>query len=339
MEIAKKTAFVSTLFFLLVIGPACLLWAGKADRPADKVALVNGSIITRADYDRELKRAKQVYGMGRPMGADMLSEVKKKALENLIERELLYQESQKREVKVDPAALGQQLDGLKKRFPNEEDFLKSLNKMGLTEASLKSEFRRALAVQQLIEDEIVQKVTVPEKDVQAYYDKNQKLFKQPERVRASHILISVDSKASKAKKAEAREKIDKIQAKLKKGEDFSALAKEFSQCPSSAKGGDLGYFAKGQMVKPFEEAAFALKPGEVSNVVETRFGYHLIKLVDKKPAATLSYQDAKGRIEQQIKRQKVNDEVGQYVAQLKDKAKIERFLPTDRAQKPAPGKK
>jgi len=143
---------------------------------------------------------------------------------------------------------------------------------------------------------------------------------------ASHILIKVDSKADASKKAEARKKIEKIQKKVKKGEDFAALAKEFSEGPSGAKGGDLGYFKRGQMVKPFEDVAFALKPVEVSDIVETRFGYHLIKVIDKKPEKVIAFAEVKDKLQQYIKRQKIQGQVNQYIEELKGKAKIDRFL-------------
>ena len=119
----------------------------------------------------------------------------------------------------------------------------------------------------------------------------------------------------------------KIQQKLENGEDFTALAKEFSQDPSGAEGGDLGYFGRGQMVKPFEDAAFSLKVGNLSNIVKTKFGYHLIKVTDKKPETTVPYQEAKPNLDNFLKRKKVQEKIGAYISQLEEKAKIERFLP------------
>jgi peptidyl-prolyl cis-trans isomerase C len=136
--------------------------------------------------------------------------------------------------------------------------------MNLTEADLRFQFERDLAIRKLLDDQIGGKITVSEKESRAYYDSNLESFKKPEQVRASHILIKVDPGADEAKKAEARTKIESLQAKLKKGEDFGALAKEYSEGPSGPKGGDLGFFGRGQMVKPFEEAAFSMKPGQVS---------------------------------------------------------------------------
>jgi peptidyl-prolyl cis-trans isomerase C len=145
-------------------------------------------------------------------------------------------------------------------------------------------------------------------------------------VQASHILIKVDPQADESQRAEARKKIEEIKKKLGKGGDFAALAKEFSQCPSGSKGGDLGYFRRGQMVKAFEEAAFALKRGEVSDLIETKFGYHLIKAIDKKPETTIAFEEIKSKLGRYLKQNKVQEEVRQYVEKLKEKVKVERFL-------------
>lgn len=141
-------------------------------------------------------------------------------------------------------------------------------------------------------------------------------------------MVSVDPKKEPSQKAESRKKIEDIQQKLRKGDDFSALAKEYSQCPSGSEGGDLGYFQRGQMVKPFEQAAFALGPGEVSDIVETKFGYHLIRLADKKPESVVPYEDIKDRIGQYLKQEKAEKDVVSYVQNLEEKAKVERF-PTE----------
>ncbi len=295
-----------------------------------KVAVVNDSVITQADFDREMSHVRRrLLGMGKSLNNSQLSEIKKEVLENLIDSELLHQESQKKGIKVEEAAINEQLSILKKRFPSEAEFKSALSKMNLSEADIKFQLKREMTIQQFIDKQFGQKVTVSDEEIKAYYDSHQNLFKQPEQVQASHILIKVDPQAEESQKAEARKKIENIQQKLQKGEDFAALAKEFSQCPSSTKGGDLGYIRRGQTVKPFEEAAFALGPGKVSDIVETRFGYHLIKCIDKKPETTIAYQDTKDRLGQYLKQEKVQEEVNLYVDKLKAKAKVERFLKED----------
>jgi peptidyl-prolyl cis-trans isomerase C len=198
--------------------------------------------------------------------------------------------------------------------------------MKISEATLKSQMRKNMAIQQFIDKEFVQKINVPEKEVKAFYVSQPDSFKEPEQVRARHILIKVDPGTDESKKAEARKKLKGIHNRLKKGEDFEALAKEFSEGPSGARGGDLGYFSRGQMVKPFEEVAFGLSPGKMSNIVETQFGYHLIKVVDKKPEGIVSFEEVKDRLIQYLKQQKVQEQVTLKIEKLKEKAKVERFL-------------
>jgi peptidyl-prolyl cis-trans isomerase C len=113
---------------------------------------------------------------------------------------------------------------------------------------------------------------------------------------------------------------------LKDGGDFAALAKEYSEGPSNTRGGDLGFFRRGQMVKPFEDAAFAMEPNQVSDIIETRFGYHLIKVYEKKPESVLAYAEVKDKLTQHLKQQKIDKEAVQYINQLKKDAKIEKFL-------------
>jgi peptidyl-prolyl cis-trans isomerase C len=198
--------------------------------------------------------------------------------------------------------------------------------MNLSEATLKSQLEQNMAIERFVDNQFVQKVTVSDKDIKAYYDSHTDSFKKSEQVRASHILIKVDPQADKSKKAKAREKLEGIQQKVDKGEDFGALAKKHSEGPSASKGGDLGYFERGQMAKPFEEASFALKPGEVSDIVETRFGYHLIKVTDKKSETTIAYAEIKDKLGEYLKQERVQKEVSLYVENLEQKGKVERFL-------------
>jgi len=197
----------------------------------------------------------------------------------------------------------------------------------ISEVDVKTQIERGLVIQEFIDEEIGGKVMVPEKDVKTYYDTHPDSFKQPEQVRASHILIKVDPKADESKKAAARKKLEEIRRRLLKGEEFVALAREFSEGPTNVRGGDLGYFRRGQMVKPFEDTAFALKVGELSEVVETQFGFHLIKVTGKKPETTIAYVDIKERLQKYLKDEKVQQEVTVYIEELKTKSKVERFLP------------
>jgi peptidyl-prolyl cis-trans isomerase C len=327
MHTERGIPFWGLLIVLTLITLALPAYAGESQSAEQKVAVVNGTVINQAEFDNEMNRfLERLQRTGRFPNDLERSQIKKRVLENLIARELLYQESQKKGVKVDQKEIEAQLTALKGRFPSEVEFKNALSTMNLTEAELKFQFERDLAIRKLLDDQIGGKSAVSEKESRAYYDSNLESFKKSEQVRASHILIKVDPGADEAKKAEARTKIESLQAKLKNGEDFGALAKENSEGPSGPKGGDLGFFGRGQMVKPFEETAFSMKPGQVSGTVETRFGYHLIMVTERTPESTLSYEEVKDRLEQYLKQQKVQEAIAAYVETLKGQAKIERFV-------------
>jgi peptidyl-prolyl cis-trans isomerase C len=324
MHTKRGSSFVLLLFFMAL---TTLALAEETQPPTDKAAVVNGTVITQAELDSQMKIViDRLRASGRLPDVSQLDQIRSQVLENLIARDLLYQECRKKGIKISEEEVNKQLITLKAQFPNEAEFNNALTRMNLTEASIKEKLARDLALKKLIEDEVAPQVTVSNSDIRAFYDNNPEAFKQPERVKASHILIKVDPQADPSQKAEAQKKIDLVQAKLQKGEDFGALAKEYSEGPSGSKGGDLGYFTRGQMVKPFEDAAFAMKSGEVSGLVETRFGYHLIKVTDKTPEGTMPYDDVKERLGEFLKQKKIQEEVNVYVKRLEEKAKIERFV-------------
>ncbi|MCU0615121.1 MAG: peptidylprolyl isomerase [Desulfobacterales bacterium] len=152
-------------------------------------------------------------------------------------------------------------------------------------------------------------------------------------VKASHILIKLDPQADEAQKIEARKKIEDIAKKLSAGEDFAELAKNYSECPSSANGGDLGSFRRGQMVQAFEDAAFSMNPGETSPVVETHFGFHIIKVSEKQPEGTFPLEEVKPQIQQVLTREKVQKLLEKDIENLKSKADIETFPSTNEKPK------
>ncbi|MBI5484455.1 MAG: peptidyl-prolyl cis-trans isomerase, partial [Deltaproteobacteria bacterium] len=139
------------------------------------------------------------------------------------------------------------------------------------------------------------------------------------------ILIGVDTSASDEEKKKAREKAEDLLKKIMVGEDFTTIAKTNSTCPSSAQGGDLGYFSKGQIDPQFEKAAFALKQGEVSDIIETQFGYHIINVTGRKEAEIADFNTVKPRILEHLKQQKLQKAVADYLEELKGKTKVEKL--------------
>lgn len=286
------------------------------------VAKVNGVLIDAV----ELRRAEKVLLRGQTLPAEQQPLLEKQAVEQLVSAELLYQAAAKSDAKVLDKDLEAKLAQDKSRFKDEQEFEKTIKDLEMNEKDLREYVRRGLLISRFIDSAFVSKTTVSDAEVKAFYDENSDKFKRDESVKASHILIGVDGKASADEKSKAREKAEKLRKELKGGADFAALAKANSTCPSSQQGGDLGFFGKGQMVPSFEKAAFALKPGEISDVVETQFGYHIIKLTDRKPASVTALKDVKGKIEDYLKGQKVNEAIQKYLADARKTAKVEILL-------------
>ena len=299
-----------------------------AEDAGENAAIVNGTIITKSVLDRETKGLQQQYRfMGEPADDSSLPEIRKEALEKLIHMELLYQDSVNKGIEVDPEALKQHLSTIISRFPSEEEFNERIARENLTLEDLEREFTRRKAVQNLVEQEITPNVVVSEEDLKSFYDEYPDKFMQPGQVKASHILIKVAADVGEEEKAKKREEINKIRQKLDEGADFAETAKELSQGPSGPNGGDLGYFTRDRMVPPFADAAFALEVGQVSDIVITQFGYHIIKVFDKKEGSAIPYETIKAQIERMLQGQKIQEAVELYSKKLEEEATIEKFLP------------
>jgi peptidyl-prolyl cis-trans isomerase C len=327
MKFANCKRFYQIVTILILVLFSLPAMAADKTPSGGKVAVINGVVITQAHFDKELKvHLERVSRQGKQISEEQITALKKDVLDGLIEREVLYQESQKASIKIDEQKVNDQMAGIRKRFPNEEEFKKALASMGLTEEEVRTQIQRGLSIRGLIDQKVANKIVVTDEETKAYYDGNPQFFKQPEQIKASHILIKVEPTADDATKAAARKKIEDIRKKLTDGGDFAELAKEYSEGPSAPKGGDLGYFRRGQMVKAFDDTAFSMKINEVSGLVETRFGYHLIKVYDKKPEQTLAYAEVKDKIAQRLKQEKIEKGASAYVENLKKDAKIEKFL-------------
>ena len=295
--------------------------------PEGRAAVVNGVAIPVSQLETELKTMAQRMGpQGGKIPQEQLAMLRQQALNSIIDRELLYQETVKQKITADPEVIAQRHAQIKERFGEGEKYETAIKEMGLTDANIEEMISRSLVIEELVNTKVTSAVTVTAEEQKAFYDENPKFFEQPAQVQARHILIKLDEKADDQAKEDALTAIKEVQEKVAAGEDFAELAKTYSQGPSNTKGGDLGFFGKGQMVKPFEEAAFALQPGEVSDIVHTRFGYHIIKVTDRRDAATQPYEEASEKIGQYLKQQKSKEAFDTYLEGLKKEATIEKFI-------------
>jgi len=292
-----------------------------ADLPA-VVARVNGQAISKGDLERAVRNLERQVGQQMP--ADRRNEIVRNVLDQLVTFHLLAQEASTRGVAVSDADVDSQLASMKKNFPTEDAFTKALAQQSLTVEDIRTGTRRDMLVAKMIAKEIDPTLSVADADVQKFYDENSAKFQEPAAVRANHILLRVEPTADAATKQQARSKIDGLLKQARAGADFAALAKEHSQDPQSAvQGGDLGFFPKGQMVPSFDAAAFATAPGQITDVIETQFGYHIIKVAEQRPARTVPIADVRDKIREFLQQRQRQEKTMAFVETLKTKAKVE----------------
>ncbi len=268
------------LILILALG-ACLALA-HAQTVDRIIAKVGTDIILMSDIQKKVVQIQQAGLAGEAVTPAAV-------LQQLIEEKLIYQKAQDLNIKVDKEKIknyaNRYLDEIKGKYANEAEFTADLRKENMTETDL-LDYYVDLITQNTMSDQLISryvssKVTVSEEEMRSFYAASKdSLAVKP--VTWETGLIMRETKPSDETEASALAQIRAIQARLNRGEDFATLARELSDCPSREQGGDLGYFSKGMMVKPFEDAAFKLNTGEISDVVKTQYGFHLIKLTDKR---------------------------------------------------------
>jgi peptidyl-prolyl cis-trans isomerase C len=297
-----------------------------ATSPDDPVAKVGTTIITRKELDRAFSVLVAQNKIQPGSTPEAIKEAQKAALEQLIFADLIYKQG----LLSPPADLDKQIEFKmaqnKGKFASPAEFETALKDAGITEKDLGEISRKDIVISNYIETKIVPTVTVTDEEIKKFYDDNKAQLGGEPQVKASHILIGVDAAATAEDKAKAKAKAESILKELKGGKDFAAAAKADSTCPSKEQGGDLGFFSKGQMVPAFEQAAFAMKPGELSDVVETQFGYHIIKVTEKKDAEVPKFDEIKDKIAAFLKGQKTQKAVFEHVTKLRGESKVEILL-------------
>lgn len=261
-------------------------------------AKVNKEIITLLELENAANNYAQINKIS------LTEQIKKDILKELVDEKLILQEAKKQKIFIDPSEIDQIMEQVKANFKNQEDFQEILKNRNLTEKQLRKEYEDNLLKMKLIEKEVAPKVKVDEQKIQ------KKLLGYNLKVRVRHILVTKEDLA------------EEILNKIKKGENFEELALEYSLCPSKKKGGDLGFFTSGQMAKEFEEVAFSLKEGELSGVIKTKFGYHIIKSIKKEKISPQELKDIKLQIEQQVYQEEYQKELENWLKKLWKEAYI-----------------
>ncbi len=294
------------------------------------VARINGVDIKKDELLAEAKEMRTRFAQANRGAVPPLDDkFYKQILDGMIAQKLLLAEAAREGVAVGDEEVKAQVATLRGRFPDQAAFENALKTEGMTEQELQKTLRNEAIIQKYVGTKIFNGVQVTDQAARQFYDQNQDKMQRPERVHLKHVLIAVQPTASPDDKQKAKAKAEDVLKRAKAGEDFGKLASESSDDPGSkARGGDLSWMARGQGgPPPFEQAAFALaKPNDLSEVVETQFGYHVIQLVEKQGPSAVPFEEAKPRIDQMLKQQQAGQRLQSRVEELKKKGKVEVFL-------------
>ncbi len=338
----KRQSFVSFILYISLLGAViglscCSKKSPQADvnTPVDDVVvIVNGFNIVESDLEVLVEpELEKMTAKAAKLPTEFIEQYEKQirqwALDKLISERLLAEQIEQAKIVVTEEELNSLISeqAAAQQPPlSLEEYKKKLEEYGQSFEADKAKLRKQMLYQKLLGPQLAGIASVTEEEAKQYYSDNPREFETPEQVRASHILIIPDTSQPNTDpnvaKAAAKAKAEDLLKKIKEGADFAELAKAHSNCPSAAKGGDLNFFARGQMAAPFEKVAFELQPGQVSDVVETRFGYHIIKVTDRKQGSVILFEQAKDYIITKLTQEKRSEFVTEYIETLKDKAHI-----------------
>jgi len=333
----KKTIIFAAIVALLFTTPIMATEETSSNESeVDLAAIVNGEKITISELDKYANMQQLIMSLYQSnqqftqlllqteAGQDLLNEYRKSKLDGMITMELLKMEAEKRNLELSEEEkdemFNQQLASIKQSNNlTDEQLLSSLNEQGISSLEeYKGMFldnnKENLLINKLMQ-EVTNEINISDEKAREYYNNNKNQYEYSEQVNASHILLKDE------------EKVDEVMNKIDNGQNFADLAEEYSQGPTAKDGGKLGFFAKGEMVPAFEEKAFELEVGEVSNeAVETDYGYHIIKVTDKKEAGVANFEEVKSNIKENLSNQQRQKAWDDFVNKLREKAEIEKKL-------------
>jgi peptidyl-prolyl cis-trans isomerase SurA len=316
-----KRLFLLFGFFLFLYGPISLSEA-VVDRV---VAVVNQEIITLSEVEKWINPLKQeIVTEDRLEKQERMETLCRQVLEKLIEEKLIDQEVKKSGIKISGKEIEATLEEVKRRNAvTQEDFEKALGVEGLTLETYKKQIEKGLQRQKLINWSVKVEAKAGEKELGEFYQKNIGRYRTNETYRPSHILFAIPKGATPEEIRNIRKKAQKILEKIKGGEDFGEMALLYSEDASSKTRGDLSYFRKGELLPAFEREALRLKVGEVSEVVRTELGFHIIKLLDRKGMEPLPFEEVREKVKADCYESEMEKAIKQYLSTLKEKSVIE----------------
>ena len=305
-----KTRRIAFFLFLSALVSPTPLYATTVGKI---VAIVNDEVITQQELDESLSS----FPEGELLKGDAR---RRKVLNRLIEDKLIFQKAKQNGVTVSPEELEEVIKKIKNRFPSKEAFQKTLLDAALSYKEFERRHERQLIIRKMVTAEVRAKSTVSPREMEEYYKTHDAEFQSPEAWRLSNILIR---KRSPLRNDEAAKQLARnLLKRIRKGEDFVALARIYSEGPRREEGGDLGFVERGKLLKEIEGALLSLRIGGVSNVIETPVGYHLFRVEERRKGTKREYKEAKGKIRESLLQEKIKKRYGEWIAQLKKEAYI-----------------
>ncbi|HBA70939.1 MAG: hypothetical protein A2X82_04625 [Geobacteraceae bacterium GWC2_55_20] len=311
------------LIVALLLITVCVPLTVRAETVSRTVAVVNGVDLSEADLNQEINT---IMPMSQPFHGKISDEKKAKirsdAMKVLVDYELMAQDALGKGIKIPQAVIDGEMDKLVKKFKSKKDLVKAYKGAGFTDKTFLRIMQRRLLAEKIHALEVDGKVSVTPEKLKSYYDSNISKYNKPEEFRASHILIKVDPSSNKEKRLALRASADSILKRLKDGEKFEEIAVNESDDDSKNKGGDLGYFHAGQTIPEFNDALTKLKVGETSPVVESLYGFHIIRLTDKRPARQIPFDEVQDKIKKDMVATQKKQLQDEWMDGLHKKAKI-----------------
>ena len=312
-----------TLLVLLVGASAVTAQTAAPDRGLDEIARVNGVVITRREFQIEYRQAVDKHvDEGQPVNEAYIAPIRRAVIQRMVEEELLFQESRRLGIAVPPEDLDDRIAAARVRFESENAFVQEIAGLHMDESQYRRKLHRQMAIDQVIERQVMPSLSVSEVEIRQFYDANPQRFKTPEKIRLSHIFIRFEPGESMDQPTQARRKIETIAAQLAQGGDFAALARDYSEEPRREYGGDLGYIQRGQILPQLETVAFEMAVGEISPILTTGHGFHLLRVTDRKPGNVTTFEEAHPGIRQTLLQLKRDQAVKAYIDTLREKADI-----------------
>lgn len=291
------------------------------------VARIGSIDVTRDDL---LARAAEARGALAERGVRQPPPTRsfyRSVLDDIIGNRLLYRDLVARGLGAPKDEVERRMQEIRGRYPSQEEFERTLAARGFDVERLRNELAEGITVQRWVQETVIPSIAVTDEMVQQFYDDNAEQMVAPESVRVAHLLVGVPRDADAATREASRQKAEALRARIAGGEELAAVAREASDDRGSAeRGGDLGWVRRGQTVAPFEQAAFSLVPGTLSQLVETPFGFHILKVAEKRPEKKLTVDEARGEIEMLLKQRLLEIKVRDTIQELAKKEKIEVLL-------------